>query len=37
MTITMPIAIAACLTAWGMGWAAGSMIRLARKAIESLD
>lgn len=35
--MTMTIAIAACLGAFGMGYAAGSLIRIGRKAIESID
>jgi len=36
-SMTMTIAISACLSAFGLGYAAGSWIRLTRKAIESLD
>lgn len=37
MTITMTIAITACLSGFGIGYAAGSLVRIGRKAIESLD
>lgn len=37
MTVTMSIAIGACLAAFGLGYAGGSLIRIARKSIESLD
>lgn len=37
MTVTMSVAITACLSAFGLGYAAGSIIRIGRKAIESLD
>lgn len=37
MAIDMTIAIAACLSAFGMGYAAGSLIRIARRAIESIE
>jgi hypothetical protein len=33
----MTIAIAACLTAFGIGYSGGALIRIARKAIESID
>jgi hypothetical protein len=33
----MTIAIASCVSAFGLGYAAGAVIRIARKAIESLD
>lgn len=37
MTVTYTIAISACLAAFGLGYAGGSLIRIGRKAIESLD
>lgn len=37
MTITYGMAITACLSAFGLGYGAGSLIRIGRKAIESLD
>jgi hypothetical protein len=37
MDISMTMAITACLSAFGIGYAAGSVIRIGRKAIESID
>jgi hypothetical protein len=37
MTVTMTMAIASCLSAFGIGYAGGAVIRIGRKAIESLD
>lgn len=37
MTINMTTCIAACLSAFGLGYGGGSLIRIARKAIESCD
>jgi hypothetical protein len=37
MNVTMTVAIASCLSAFGLGYAAGGLIRVARKAIESID
>lgn len=37
MSVTYGMAITACLSAFGIGYAAGSLIRIGRKAIESLD
>jgi hypothetical protein len=37
MTVTMTVAITACMSAFGLGYAGGAIIRVARKAIESLD
>lgn len=37
MTVSMSMAIAACLSAFGLGYAGGSIVRIGRKAIESLD
>lgn len=37
MEIDLVVAIGACLTAFGMGYAGGSLVRIARKAIESID
>lgn len=35
--MTMTTAIVACMSAFGLGYAGGALIRLGRKAIESLD
>lgn len=37
MEVTMGMAIATCLAAFGLGYSGGSVIRIGRKAIESLD
>ena len=37
MTMTMGMCITACISAFGVGYAGGSLIRIGRKAIESLD
>lgn len=36
MTIDVTIVIAACMAAFGLGFSGGSLIRIARQAIESL-
>ncbi len=35
--MTMTIAIGACLAAFGIGYGAGSAIRIVRKAFEVID
>jgi len=35
--MTLLTVIASCLAAFGLGYAGGSAIRIARKAIESID
>ena len=35
--MSMTIAIAACISAFGIGYGAGSLIRIGRKVIESID
>lgn len=37
MTIDMTISIAACLSAFGLGYSAGSLIRIVRRAFESIE
>lgn len=37
MTFTLASGIAACIAAFGIGYAGGSTIRVMRKAVESLD
>lgn len=37
MAIDMPIVIAACMAGFGLGYAGGSLIRIVRRAIESLE
>lgn len=37
MTYSMSVVIAACLSAFGIGYAAGAAIRIARRAFESIE
>lgn len=37
MAIDMTTAIAVCLSAFGLGYAGGSLIRIARRAFESIE
>lgn len=37
MSYSMTVAISACLSAFGIGYAGGHLVRLARRAIESIE